>query len=289
MTDSLSVAIISTRVGKDPKSITYSFVFDEVYRLAKKGLRIHVIRQIVEDDSISYGIYYHGIKKPNSPLIFKEILKNITIYPIVSLARSLKRLWFENLYALRVKEIIKHVGIDLIHAHFAYPAGFVGLLAKIGTRKPLVVTLHGYDILIEPTVKYGIRLSKRYNAIIRKVLNYADAIIVASRAVYNEASKLCKEKNKIHLIPNGVDIERFNPHLDGSLIRKKLNVEDKYVVFTAKYHRPQYGIEYLIRSVPLVLRERKDIVFVIGGDGPLKPYYEKLIFYYFFITFYFIA
>ncbi len=277
MTDSLSIAVIATQVGKTPKDITYSFVFDEIYRLAKRGLRIHVIRQVVEKDLISYGIYYHGIKDSIYPAVFKEILKNIGLYPLISLARSPRGLLYENLYSLRVKEIVKMYNIDLVHAHFAYPAGFIGLLAKKEIKKPLVVTLHGYDILVEPTVRYGIRLKKRYDVIIRRVLNYADAIIVASKAVYNEASKLCKVKRKIHIIPNGVDTKRFNPNIDGSILRKKLNIEDKFVVFTAKYHRPPYGIEYLISSIPIVLKKRKDVIFVIGGDGPLRPCFERLV------------
>lgn len=41
--------------------------------------------------------------------------------------------------------------IDLIHAHFAYPEGLVGLLAKRKVKKPLIISFIGYDILITIT------------------------------------------------------------------------------------------------------------------------------------------
>jgi hypothetical protein len=68
----------------------------------------------------------------------------------------------------------------------------LGLIAKRRTKKPLVVTLHGYDILSEPSVGYGVRLDRRIDAIVRKVLSNADAIITASTATFNEALRVLK-------------------------------------------------------------------------------------------------
>ena len=44
----MSVALISTVVGKTPENIPYSFVFDEMYSLSKMGVKINVVRPIVE-------------------------------------------------------------------------------------------------------------------------------------------------------------------------------------------------------------------------------------------------
>jgi hypothetical protein len=70
----------------------------------------------------------------------------------------------ELLYSKHIEDLIKRLEPDLLHAHFAYPEGWVAYLAKVELRQriPLVVTLHGYDILVEPSVGYGIRLSKRW-------------------------------------------------------------------------------------------------------------------------------
>jgi len=44
----ISVRIISAVIGKTSEEITNSFVFDEAYRLARKGIDVHVIRRRVE-------------------------------------------------------------------------------------------------------------------------------------------------------------------------------------------------------------------------------------------------
>ena len=55
------------------------------------------------------------------------------------------------------------------------------------------------------------------------------------------------EVRKVHLIPNGVDTQKFNPNLDSSTFRKKLGIEGCAVIFTVRPHRPVYGLEYLMR------------------------------------------
>jgi glycosyltransferase involved in cell wall biosynthesis len=275
MSKRLSVAVISSSVGKAPEDIAYSFVFDEVYMLAKRSVEAHLIRSRIEGEFISYGIHYHGIERRYDIQALNFLARNITCYPPISLVRKPTTLYRENLYALNVSKVIERDRIDLIHAHFAYPEGLVGLLAKRRTGKPLVVTVHGYDILVEPTVRYGIRLDLRLDAIVRKVLNEADVILTASRATFKESSRIVRQTGKVYLVPNGVNIRRFNPSLDGSYIKKKLGINDHVkVVFTLRAHEPQYGIEYLLRAAPLL--KKNDIIFVIGGDGSLRPYHEQL-------------
>jgi glycosyltransferase involved in cell wall biosynthesis len=175
-----------------------------------------------------------------------------------------------------IANLVRKYNIEIIHAHFAYPEGFAGFLARRLVKVPFVLTLHGYDILTEPSIKYGVRLEKRFDSMIRKVLAEVDKVFVASEHVYKAAKSAGCPPEHLVLLPNGVDIERFNPRLDGSLIRKMLGVADRPVVFTLRWHEPKNGIEYLIRAVPHVLREVPEAVFVIGSDGPLMGYHESL-------------
>jgi glycosyltransferase involved in cell wall biosynthesis len=272
----LRVSIVAGQVGKTPLEVTQSFVFDEAYRLAMRGIEVHIVRSKIEKDSKSYGIYYHGLEKMYDAEAIWSFMKNISHYPPMSLLRKPTSIYWENLYAINVSKIVEKYNINLIHAHFAYPEGWVGLLAKIKIRRPLLVTAHGYDLLTEPKVGYGVRLSRRYDLLVRKVFESADYIIVASRALYKEAINVVRGPEKIRLIPNGVDLERFNPSLDGSMIKKLYHAEDKYVIFTLRHHAPKYGIAYLILAAKKVLKQRKDVIFIIGGGGVLLDYHIKL-------------
>jgi hypothetical protein len=114
MSEEISVAVISESVGKSPEEVTCSFVFDEVYRLAKKGVNMHVIRGKIEGGSISYGIHFHGIEKLIDPQALNMFMKNIMLYPSIFLVRNPIHIYWENLYALNVSKIIEEYHLDLI-------------------------------------------------------------------------------------------------------------------------------------------------------------------------------
>jgi len=278
--EKLSVAILSAAVGKSPQEIAYSFVFDEAYRLAQRGLNIHVIRGKFENDSKAYGIRFHGLKRKiylNDLLLF---FKNLKCYPPLALLRRPEIIGWENLYAREVSEVVKEFNIDLIHAHFAYPEGFVGLLAKISTKRPLIVTCHGYDINMVPEIGYGIRLNRKYDSLVRSVLESANAIICVSNRMKEEVKKIGIKDNRIFVIFNAVDLERFRPpekhELDEiNLIRKYLKVKEKdLLILNARNLKPVYGIEYLILAAKIVTSHVRNVKFIITGEGELK---EKLI------------
>lgn len=272
----MKLALISSQVGKTPKQILYSFIFDEAHRLAERGTSVHVVRAKRDRESCSFDIHFHGLENRVYMGALKSTLENLHMYTPFSLLRKPTTIYWENLYAAKVSQVVEKYGIDLIHAHFAFPEGLVGLLAKNRTKKPLVVTIHGYDILVEPSIRYGARLSKRIDAIISRVLNYADAVIAASQSTFDEACKIVTNIDKVHLVPNGVDLQKFNPALDDSNLREKLGIEGCSVIFALRSHEPTYGLEYLIRAAPMVTKEREDVVLLIGGDGSLRRYHERL-------------
>lgn len=272
----MKLVLISAPFPKCPSEITYSFVFDEAYRLSRRGIEIHAVRATVEGTTkISDNLWSHGLSKRIDSMALIFLIKHLQSVPPLGLLTHTS-LYFASNYGLNVSWIAKKYEVDIVHAHFAYPEGLVGLLTKQETSKPLVITLHGYDILTEPTVNYGIRLDRRCEAIIAKVLNGADAVVCASTATYKAACKIVSDEERLHLIPNGVDVSRFKPDVSACKIKEKLGLEDRYVVFTLRHHEAKYGIEYLIRAIPLVLREREGVAFIVGGDGSLRTYHENL-------------
>jgi len=275
----MRIILVSSSIGKSPEDVIYSFVFDEAYRLARRGLEIHVARGSFTDEweESSFSMYFYGLghRKLRLEALY-TLLRNIRKYPPKALIRGPKAIYFENLYAWRVLSAANMIKPDLIHAHFAYPEGFVGYIVKKTVNIPLVVTLHGYDVLTEPSVGYGIRLKRGYDTLVRKVLNYSDVVICNSRALYDEALKIVNNADKLKLIYHGVDLKLFTPR-EKDEARVKLGLPpDKYIVFTAKHHHPQYGIEYLIKSIPEILSKTKDALFIIGGDGPLNRFTKSL-------------
>jgi glycosyltransferase involved in cell wall biosynthesis len=81
-------------------------------------------------------------------------------------------------------------------------------------------------------------------------------------------------KEKIKIIPEGVDLEKFNRNVDASDINEKLGNERK-ILFVGNLH-PNKGVHFLIRSFALVKSKINDVKLVIVGDGPLKHYLINL-------------
>lgn len=271
----MRLALVSGLMPKSPRQIFLSFVFDEANELSRHGVEVHVVRKIGESrDFYAYNMHFHGLKRKLDLEVIPFSLAN-GAFSLNFLAKpqSLYRVYR---YGLNIARVVNKHKVHVIHAHFAYPEGFAALFAKRQTKKKFIVTLHGHDILVEPSVGYGIRLHPTYDKIVRRVLKEADAVITASTATYAEALKAGVEEESLYLIPNGVDVDRFNPSLDGSVIRKKHGLKDQFIVFSIRHHVPKNGLEYLIKAIPMVKEKIPDVLFIIGGDGPLRPYHELL-------------
>jgi len=260
--------------------IVSSFVFDEATRICSRNVKVHAARGIrsiwdKRKNLTVAGITIHNFSRDFDFSFISQSVKAISGMPVSASLRP-EIVLFTIPYSWFLSKMTKMYGIDLTHAHFAYPEGFAGLMSKRVTGTPLIVTLHGVDIITEPSVNYGIRLRKPYDEIVRKVLARADRVFAASRFVYREALNAgCSRKRLIYLA-NGVDLKRFNPKNDSSLVVERLGISHRPTILTLRAHEPKNGIEYLIKAVPFVLKEVPDAVFIIGGTGTLRTYHECL-------------
>ncbi len=78
------------------------------------------------------------------------------------------------------------------------------------------------------------------------------------------------EPEKIELIYNGVDLERFKPITDARPeVRRKLGIpEDAIVAVTVRRLVYKNGIDTLIESARISIRKNSKIVYLVIGKGP---------------------
>ncbi len=93
------------------------------------------------------------------------------------------------------------------------------------------------------------------NLIIRK----ADVVTAISYYLVNYAKKI-NPKAELHLIPNGVDLDKFR-HMPNS---------DENTVITVSRLVPKNGVGDLIRAIAIVQKEISDARLIIVGSGPLE-------------------
>jgi len=85
------------------------------------------------------------------------------------------------------------------------------------------------------------------------------------------------ETNRIAVIQNGVDVEEFNPDISGRDVRRKLGLENRFVVGFVGSFRPWHGIDYLIAVGEKVVPRLPNALFLLVGDGADRPLYEKKV------------
>jgi glycosyltransferase involved in cell wall biosynthesis len=187
------------------------------------------------------------------------------------------------------KQISQKISIDIIHFHQPFSAFALNLLRK--TRKiKKVYTCHSlvfeeYETRNPKASKIFPRISYKINSHLRRhiekhSISKCDLIVVLSEFTKDKLIEYYIIKpEKIHIIPGGVDLSKFEFEENKLAIRKQLGLSgEKFILFTARNLVPRMGLENLITAVKEIVKSAKDIYLIIGGEGELKEKLTKLIF-----------
>ena len=127
---------------------------------------------------------------------------------------------------------------------------------------PVIVSARGTDINLFPSFKL-------IRPIIRWTLSQADSVIAVSGALKDAMVRLDVNPDKIHVIPNGVNAELFQP-MDREQARKNLNLPTQapLLVSVGALIRPK-GHLTLIRAFAVIALRLPELRLYILGEGPL--------------------
>ena len=158
---------------------------------------------------------------------------------------------------------------DIIHTHIPTPwsADWSNIISKIKS-KPLVVTYHN-DIIGTGIADH---IAKFYNSTaLKSLLKNADKIIITQPNYVKYSLYLENYEDKIEVIPNGVDVEKFKP----------LNIPKQkntlfFLSLLDEFHLYK-GLDYLIKALILVKKVIPDVKLIVGGKGSLLDYYRKMV------------
>lgn len=153
---------------------------------------------------------------------------------------------------------------DIIHAHFG-PTGWLASFPAQHKKKPLVVTLHGFDVLKNDINIKTDGLLQTVYAKNRKVLGQrAAAFICNSEYTKKRAVEFGFPKEKCHVIYLGIPLPAIT---QPKRIRQD---SEPYRLFAAGRLVPFKGHTKLIEAVTLLQNEGYNVRLDIAGDGPLR-------------------
>lgn len=162
---------------------------------------------------------------------------------------------------------------DLIYSVYCHKiAAAIGIITLF-IKRPLVVSLQGRGILDLPGNNWLFgKIHEFYRAV---SLKRADKIL-ASCLEFVERAGWYTSKEKILYMPNALDTEEFSIRPKKTeLIPQK--AKDKKIVATIRRLVPKNGIQFLIETIPYVLKTVPNVIFLIIGWGRLEEYLKRRV------------
>ena len=212
------------------------------HKLSKNGHTVHFIayqkpvRLDVNDDNI----FFHKV--------------NVPFYPLFNFQP------YELALSTKIVDVSTKHKIDLVHVHYAIPHAYAAYMAQkmLKTQKinlPIVTTLHGTDITLvgkHPFYKKAVKFS----------IDKSNIVTSVSKSLKTDTHDFFETNKKIKVIPNFVDLEKFNNQLN---LCNKVSVH-KTITHVSNF-RPAKNIRTLIKVFDLISKKHK-CIFNLIGEGP---------------------
>ncbi|MBZ9572232.1 glycosyltransferase family 4 protein [Patescibacteria group bacterium] len=116
--------------------------------------------------------------------------------------------------------------------------------------------------------RFIIKLSYFLESFIYKKADLINVLTPAFAQVLKKKKKV--PERKIVYVPNGADLDLMSPGSKNNWVRNKYNWQNKFIVLYVGAHGLANYLD-LILDTAKIMRDYKDIIFVLIGDGMLKP------------------
>jgi N-acetyl-alpha-D-glucosaminyl L-malate synthase BshA len=229
--------ILATALGKDlaRRGHDVHFIcYERPFRLHVDGPRLHFHRVMVND----YGLFK---------------------YPDYTLPLS-----------VRMAEVSRDQGLDVLHVHYAVPHATAAILARSmlpREQQPRVVTtLHGTDTSL-------LGYDPGYAPAIRHALINSDAVTTVSESLKRETQRVFDFDDPIEVIHNFF-VPR-PPRRSREEVRRELGLGDEVVVLHSSNLRPGKRIDLLLETVARVHPLNGFRLLILAGE-PFAPFAEQV-------------
>lgn len=234
--------------------------------LEKEGHTVFVVT--LNNSSLHYQFEDNDtvIKVPGLPIGFYDY-RVTTVYPV------------------RALNVIRKWKLDVIHSHTEFS---VGTFARIIARQYNIPLVHTYHTMYEDYTHY---ITKGYfNNSSKKIVEYltkfycdmtANELIVPTKKTYDLFKQKYQVNKNIHIIPTGIEIDRFfDENIDSKKLeklRKKLKLEkDAFNIIYVGRLAEEKNVVLLIDGHKEIVKKNPKANLIIVGDGPdIDAYKER--------------
>ena len=184
------------------------------------------------------------------------------VHPIKNLSNQLSRAedkWERGNRVLswNLTEEKNRFDFDVLHAHFAYPYGYVAGVWGKKHRVPTVLTCHGIDVLRMPQWRFGVR--PKETEILTKTFKTLDRVVTVSRNLEGEVLRLGCPAEKLSTIPNGVAPDEYDP--------ASIAADNPQIILGMGRMEAVKGFDLLLEIFSDIAKERKKVQLHLVGEG----------------------
>ncbi|MEM5827924.1 MAG: glycosyltransferase family 4 protein [Candidatus Aenigmatarchaeota archaeon] len=182
--------------------------------------------------------------------------------------------FFADIYTYNILSSTKFVNLlikkqkrkfDIISFH-DWLSAFAGIISKKNTKLPAVFHIHSIE---EQRALGG--GSETIKEIERVAANYADKIITVSYSMKDFLIQLGYPKEKIEVVYNGIDTEKYNPkNVNWKLVeelKQRYKIENEKVILFVGRLTWIKGVYNLLKAMVEINKKHKDVKLIILGKG----------------------
>jgi len=275
---------LENRVGEETMKVLHVFV-NSIPILKGGSLR----GKYIVDYQRMVGIEPVVLTSHNHPYQGRkvELIDGIPYYRTAPLDERVARLPVIGIYLgiwhlqKRVLEVAKQVKPDIIHSHSTFVCGFAGWYAARALGIPFIYEVRALNedsdvalgLMRENSLKY--KYLKWHDT---WVMRKADGVTTICKGLMNDILARGIEKDKVYVIPNGVDIKRFKPLPKNEDLMAQLGIEKtSYVLGFAGAIRRLEGLDCLLHAIPMILKEFPNVKLLLVGDGSDRARLEQIV------------
>ncbi len=171
---------------------------------------------------------------------------------------------FNVAFLIKTLFVVRATRAQIIHAHWWVPGGFVGALASLLTRKPLVITTHGTDVEMLRRTRWAVPLA-------RFVFARARAITCGSTYLREQLLTLgVADAAQVSVVPMPV-----NPEFESQKPNAQSQKSD--TILTVARLSMQKSVNTLIDALAILRDRGSDTRLKVIGDGPERARLEQQV------------
>ena len=169
-----------------------------------------------------------------------------------------------------VTRIVREREIKTIAFGAAAPLGWMSSALRKAGAERIVALTHGHEVWWAKVFPF--------NLILRRIGSTTDSLTYLGEFTRTAISKALTPKGAAAMqkIAPGIDIEHFKA-LDATALRQSLGLAEKKVIVSVGRLVHRKGQDFLIESMPQILKQVPSAHLLLVGQGPYRERLEKLV------------